>query len=125
MEPYSFNIGIQIKVLYSILHQRYTVYSSSGKMKLQCAKITVHMLQVAASVAFPQAQQTLNSGSDDDSTLIQHNVPVRLQRYTQGSVSSQLPNTVNQLLFASEKISRGSREPHCHEYFSSRTRCIM
>jgi hypothetical protein len=33
--------------------------------------------------------------------------------------------TVNQLLFASEKFSRGLWDSHCREYFSSRTRCIM
>jgi hypothetical protein len=35
-------------------------------------------------------------------------------------------NTVNQFLFASEKISQGLQaEPHCRKYFSLQTRCFM
>jgi hypothetical protein len=34
-------------------------------------------------------------------------------------VSLSLFNIVNQLLFSSEEILRGSQEPHCREYFSS------
>lgn len=30
-------------------------------------------------------------------------------------------DTVSQLLFVCEKLLQGSREPHCHEYFSPRT----
>lgn len=30
-------------------------------------------------------------------------------------------NTINLHLFANKKISRGPREPHCHENFSPRT----
>jgi hypothetical protein len=33
--------------------------------------------------------------------------------------------TVNQLVFASEKFSRGLREPYLREYFLPRTRCFM
>jgi hypothetical protein len=41
------------------------------------------------------------------------------------SILAQIQDTLNQLLFTSEKISRVSREPYRHEYFSSQTRFFM
>lgn len=36
-------------------------------------------------------------------------------------ITSLGSDTVSQLLFVCEKLLQGSREPHCHEYFSPRT----